>query len=61
MIDDAYYEERAIHHLKCGEMRTAQVMATLAVAKQLKIMNENNKSIDRSKLKKDTFSDRDVI
>ena len=61
VVMDAAYEKRALNFVECGAIRSAQVMATLAVAEQLKIMNENNKSIDRSKLNKDTVSDRDVI
>lgn len=45
VVTDAAYEDKAVHYLKFGEIRSAQVMATLAVAEQLRIMNENTNKL----------------
>jgi len=45
VVTDAAYEDKAVHYLKFGEIRSAEVMAILAVAQQLRIMNENNSKL----------------
>lgn len=45
VVTDAVYEQKAINFVECGLYQPAQVMATLALVEQLKIMNENTKKL----------------
>ena len=45
VVTDAVYEDKAIHFLECGLTQAAQVMATLALVEQFKIMNGNTKKL----------------
>ena len=45
VVTDAAYEQKAMNFLECGLTQAAQVMATLALVEQFKIMNGNTKKL----------------